>query len=88
VILNTSCSVDHDCVVEDFAHLAPGVRLAGNVHVGEGALLGVGSCVIPGVRIGRWATVGAGAAVIEDVPDYATVVGVPARVIKIGEGPE
>lgn len=79
-ILNTSASVDHDCVIGDFAHLAPGVHLAGNVTVEEGAFLGVGVSVIPGRRIGAWATVGAGAAVVRDIPDHATAVGVPARV--------
>jgi len=81
-IVNTGATVDHDCRVGAYAHIAPGVNLAGNVEVGEGAFLGIGSCVIPGVRIGSWAVVGAGAAVIEDVPDAVTVVGVPARVTK------
>ena len=34
VILNTGCQLDHDCVIEDFAHIAPGAVLCGNVHVG------------------------------------------------------
>ena len=33
VILNTACSVDHDSILDDFVHLAPGVRLAGQVRV-------------------------------------------------------
>lgn len=44
--------------------------------------LGVGSIVLPGVRIGRGAQVGAGAVVTEDVPPYAIVAGVPARVLR------
>lgn len=78
-IVNTGASVDHDCRLDDFVHVAPGVRLAGDVTVDEGALVGIGSCVVPGGRIGRWATVGAGAAVVREVPENATVVGVPAR---------
>ena len=34
VILNTCCSVDHECVIEDFAHIAPGAHLCGDVIVG------------------------------------------------------
>ncbi len=79
VILNTASSVDHDCVVGDFVHIAPGVNLAGTVTVGDGAMIGIGASVVPGIRIGAGATVGAGAVVIRDVPDGATVVGVPAQ---------
>jgi UDP-perosamine 4-acetyltransferase len=59
--------------------------LGGNVVVGEGAFLGVGTMVIPGIRIGRWSVVGAGAVVTKDLPDDCTAVGVPARVIKTRE---
>jgi len=56
--------------------------LAGNVEVGEGTHVGIGASVIQGVKIGKWATIGAGAVVIKDVPDFAVVVGSPARIIK------
>ncbi|WP_224815432.1 acetyltransferase [Hasllibacter sp. MH4015] len=82
VIVNTAASVDHDCVVGDFAHISPGVRLAGGVNVGAGAWIGIGAVVRDGVRIGAGAIVGAGAAVVSDVPDGATVGGVPARDLK------
>ncbi|MBV9988358.1 MAG: acetyltransferase [Chitinophagaceae bacterium] len=81
-IINTNASVDHDCVIKDFAHISPNAALAGNVTVGEGAQVGIGSAVMQGICVGDWAIVGAGAVVIEDVPDYAVVVGVPARVIR------
>lgn len=52
------------------------------VEIGDGASIGArATCVAP-VRIGKWATVAAGAVVVKDVPDYALVVGVPAR--KVG----
>lgn len=47
--------------------------------VKRGATLGANSTVICGVNIGRYAMVGAGAVVTKNVPDYAVVVGVPAR---------
>lgn len=81
-ILNTSCSVDHDGWLEDHVHVCPGVHLAGTVRVGEGAMLGTGVSVIPGIQIGAYTVVGAGAAVVRNLPAGVTAVGVPARVIK------
>ncbi len=49
--------------------------------VRRGASLGANSTIVCGVNIGRFAFVGAGAVVNADVPDYALVVGVPARQI-------
>jgi len=49
--------------------------------VREGASIGAGAVVLPGVTIGRWVMVGAGAVVTHDVPDHALVTGNPARVV-------
>jgi len=81
-IINTNASVDHDCSIDDFVHLSPNVALAGNVAIGEGTHIGIGACVVQGIKVGKWCTVGAGAVVIRDIPDGATVVGNPARIIK------
>ena len=51
------------------------------VLVREGASLGAHAVCVAPVTVGRWAMVGAGAVVIRDVPDFALVVGSPARQI-------
>lgn len=79
-ILNTHCSIDHDCSIGAHAHIAPGVTLSGHVKVGPTAHLGTGATVIQGVSIGEGALIGAGAVVLRDVPAGVTAVGVPARV--------
>jgi acetyltransferase EpsM len=82
VIVNTCASVDHDCVVEDGAHVAPGARLAGGVWVGQGAWVGLGAVVKERVRVGSRSVVGAGAVVLRDLPDGVVACGVPARVLR------
>lgn len=49
--------------------------------VKEGATIGANATILCGNTIGKWAIVGAGAVVTKDVPDYAIVVGVPAKII-------
>ena len=52
------------------------------VLIKEGAWIGAGATILPGVSVGKYAIVGACAVVTKDVPDYAVVVGTPARVVK------
>ena len=52
------------------------------VTVGFGADVGMNATILPGVRVGAHSLVGAGAVVTQDVPDYAVVAGVPARIIR------
>lgn len=80
-IVNTGASVDHDCVIEDFVHIAPHATVLGGVKVGRGTWIGAGSVVKQNVTIGSNCVIGAGAVVICDVPDGATVVGVPGKEI-------
>lgn len=81
-IINTSASVDHDCVLEDYVHVSPNATLCGDVRIGEGTHVGAGSVIIQGIKVGKWSTIGAGTVVIKDIPDYATVVGNPGKIIK------
>lgn len=49
------------------------------VTIGAGAAIGARAVCVAPVTVGRWALVAAGAVVTKDVPDFALVVGVPAR---------
>jgi sugar O-acyltransferase (sialic acid O-acetyltransferase NeuD family) len=87
-ILNTGCIVDHQTMIGEGGHICPGVRIAGRVKVEPGAFIGIGATIIPKITIGCESIVGAGAVVIEDVPPMATVVGVPARPVKLPQASE
>jgi len=82
VIINTGATVDHDCIIEDFVHIAPGAHLGGGVFVGQGSLVGIGASVIERIQVGKHTVIGAGAAVTRDIPHAVTAVGIPARVVK------
>ncbi|WP_274572450.1 acetyltransferase [Neisseria leonii] len=81
-IVNTAATVDHDCRIGDFVHISPGAHLAGNTAVGRFSWLGIGSTTRQGSRIGTGCIIGASAAVIRDIPDGCTAVGVPAEIIR------
>ncbi|HEY3800380.1 MAG TPA: NeuD/PglB/VioB family sugar acetyltransferase [Caulobacteraceae bacterium] len=81
-VLNTACSIDHDNNVGESCSIAPGVHTAGGVTIGDNCFIGLGALIINRLTVGRGATVGAGAVVVRDVPEGATVVGNPARVLE------
>ncbi len=83
---------------EDGVMVAPGVRIAtinhdmnnrhtiytyGKVTIKKNAWIGMNVTICPGVTVGKYAVVGAGAVVTKDVPDYAVVGGVPAKIIRM-----
>ena len=79
--------IAHDCVIGDYVTFAPRVSCNGNVIIGNHAYLGTNSSIKQGTRInpiyiGNHSIVGMGAVVTRDVPDYAVVVGNPARIIR------
>lgn len=55
------------------------------IHIKKNASIGANATLLAGVTIGAYAMVGAGAVVTKDVPDYAVVVGNPAKIIRYVE---
>ena len=80
--------VHHDTEVDDLVAIMAHVTLAGNMHVGEGTFLGIGTSTRQGTSIGEWTMVGAGASVVKDIPAYCVAVGVPARPTRYYYTPE
>lgn len=78
-IINSGAIVEHDCLIEDFVHVAPGTTLCGNVHIGKETHIGAHSVVIQGKKIGEKVLVGAGSVVIKDIADGKKAYGNPCR---------
>ena len=85
VLFGTRSSIDHDCVIDDYASLAPGVTTGGTVHIGRATALGVGANVVHGITIGADTVVGAGSLVLDDIPDRVIAYGAKARVVRARE---
>ena len=83
-------------IIEDYVMIAAHAKIITNDHdpyyrpiitcqpiiIKEGAWIGAGAAIMKGVTVGRYAIVGANSVVTKEVPDFAVVVGNPAKVIK------
>lgn len=81
VILNTASVIEHECIINDGVHIAPGAVLAGNVSVGKRSFIGANAVIKEGVTIGDDVIVGAGSTIINDIADQQKVVGNPGHLI-------
>jgi len=78
-IINTLASVDHDCLIADYAHIAPGATLCGGVTVGQNSIIGAGATVIQYKHVADNCLIGAGATVVEDCTVAGKYLGCPAK---------
>ena len=81
-IINTGAIIEHDNIIENFVHISPNATLGGTVRIGENTHIGIGSVVKNNITICQNCTVGAGAAVVKNILEEGTYIGVPARKIK------
>jgi acetyltransferase-like isoleucine patch superfamily enzyme len=79
VFLGPHCVLTNDSNPRSYIKKGPEALV--QTHVRKGATIGAGAVIVCGHEIGRYAFVGAGAVVIRNVPDFALVVGNPARQI-------
>lgn len=82
VHINISSTISHDCQINEFSTISPGVKIAGNVTLGGSVFMGIGSVVIENINICNNTIIGAGAVVTKSINEIGTYVGIPAKKIK------
>ena len=83
VYINFMVGVGHDATFDDYVQVNPGAQIGGAVSIGEGVLIGSGSTIRQGLRIRKSSTVGSGAVVLSSVREAITVIGNPAKRLKL-----
>jgi len=82
VFINIGCVVGHNDIIDDFCSIMPNVAIAGNVHIKQSTLIGIGSSIIEHTTIEANNIIGAGSVIIKDTIPNCTIVGVPGKIIK------
>jgi acetyltransferase EpsM len=77
--------IGHGSILDDYSYVANNACIGADVHLYEGAYIGTNATTLEFVKLGKWSITGIGAVVLKDVPDYAKVVGNPARIIGMVE---
>ncbi len=91
VVIGETAEVGEGTVLYQGVTLGGTGKESGKRHptVGRYCVISAGAKVLGSVRVGDFAKIGAGAVVLKDIPENATAVGVPARIVKInGKKPE
>jgi serine O-acetyltransferase len=86
VVIGETSEIGDDVLMYQGVTLGGTGKDTGKRHptIGNGAVIGTGAIILGNIRIGEHVKVGAGSVVVRPVPDHATVVGVPGRIV--GEG--
>ena len=82
VVINMNCSLGHNCSIQSFSSVAPGVNLGGNTKIGNCVEMGIGSSTVQGITIDDNAIIGGQAMVVSNISNADVVVGIPAKSIK------
>jgi len=85
IVIHPEAEIGPNCLIFQQVTIGVGSR-PGLPRIGGHVDIGAGAKVLGGIRIGDHARIGANAVVIHDVPDHATAVGIPAKILPAQEG--
>ena len=89
VVIGETTVIGDNCTIYQGATLGGTGKESGKRHptLGDDVMVGSGARVLGPFRVGNHARIASGAVVLEEVPDNATAVGVPARIVRINGEP-
>ena len=85
VVIGETAEIEEDVVIYQGVTLGGTGKEKGKRHptIKKGCTISAGAKILGGFTVGEYAKIGAGAVVLKEVPPYATVVGVPGKVVRI-----
>lgn len=81
-IINTASTIEHDCIISQFCHIAPKSLLCGEVEVGDNTHIGAGSVIKQQIKIGSNSIIGMGSVVLKDIKSNVVAYGNPCKEVK------
>lgn len=81
-IVNTSSSIDHDCRIGNYVHIAVGSHVCGTVMIEDCTWVGAGSIISNNVSICGACLIGAGTVVVKSIVESGTYFGIPAKLMR------
>ena len=85
VYIQSNVIIGHDAVVHKHSVISSFCAISGNCSLGERVFMGIHSCVREKTIVGSNAVIAMAAAVMKDVPENATVMGNPARIVTVNK---
>ena len=80
VIINTAAIIEHECLVQDFCHIAPAAVLCGNVSIGKDTFIGANAVVRNNTSIYSDVILGAGSVVVNNIIQGGIYCGNPCKI--------
>jgi serine acetyltransferase len=81
VVVFMGAAIGPWCRLRECSVIGPNAVANARVDIGAGTYVGTSASIVPEAKIGTWATIGSSSAVMSAVPDGATVIGVPAKIL-------
>ncbi|WP_278491464.1 sugar O-acyltransferase [Acinetobacter gyllenbergii] len=88
IIVSFNSTIGHDCILENYVSVMPGVNISGCIHLKQGAFVGTNATILPGKSpeqlkyLGENSVIGAGAVVVKHTQQDKTYIGAPAKELR------